>query len=301
MMKKIGILCLMSMLLASCGRFGFVPSSTDTTPHAMSQRTLSPAPEAFTSYQIKEYDVIRDANKIVGKVYRPQTEGKVPLVIFSHGLSSTQSSGKSYAAFLASRGVAVYIFDFGGGSTKSKSDGDPQQMSIMTEVADLKAIVEDSQQWDFVNPQKITLLGASQGGVVSALLASQESEAIDGLILLYPAFIIPELVKNTYHSLKEVPENPSYLGALNLGRKYVTDIWGLDIYKEIATYPKKVLILHGSQDRIVPIVYSKRAQETYPDAELFEIIGAGHQFTKQYFDEASDAIWDYLSQNDLTQ
>lgn len=298
-MKKIGIIIILGFVLAGCGQFGFVHSPTNATSNSISKRAVLAAPEVFTKYQIEERDVSREGKRLVGKLYRPQVEGAVPLVIFSHGLSSTHSSGKRYAEFLASRGVATYIFDFGGGSAKSKSDGDPHQMSIMTEVADLETILQESKTWDFVNHEKVTLLGASQGGVVSALVASNHPDDVGGLMLLYPAFIIPELVKNTYHSLEEVPDNPSYLGALNLGRNYVTDIWNLDIYKEIAKYSKKVLIVHGSQDHIVPILYSERAKEAYPNAELFQIKGAGHHFTKQYFEQASNDIWDYLAQNGL--
>lgn len=300
-MKKITLLLLLGLTLAGCGQFGLVGSTTNVSSNHVSQRKVAPAPTETTQYQVENRDVTRDGKKLVGHLYRPQGVEQAPLVIFSHELSSTQASGKRYAKFLASRGIATYIFDFGGGSPKSQSDGDTSQMSIVTEEADLEAILQDSKTWDHINHDKVTLMGASQGGVVSSLIASQHPDEIAGLVLLYPAFIIPEMVKNTYHSLDEVPEHPSYLGALNLGRNYVTDIWGMDVYKEIAKYPRNVLILHGSQDRIVPFVYSERAQESYPHAELFQIKGAGHGFSDSYFDQAGDDIWDYLVANQLNQ
>ena len=46
-----------------------------------------------------------------------------------------------------------------------------------------------------MNPSRIYLLGSSQGGLVSALLADECPEDFAGMVLFYPAFNIPEMVK----------------------------------------------------------------------------------------------------------
>ena len=43
-------------------------------------------------------------------------------------------------------------------------------------------------------------------------------------------------------------------------------------------YDGKVLIVHGTSDNVAPISYSRRAIETFKDARLKEIPGAGHGF-----------------------
>ena len=43
--------------------------------------------------------------------------------------------------------------------------------------------------------KSLVLLGSSQGGLVSAILAEQLQDAVASMVLFYPAFNIPELVK----------------------------------------------------------------------------------------------------------
>ena len=51
-----------------------------------------------------------------------------------------------------------------------------------------------------------------------------------------------------------------------------------DVYNDMKNYDGKVLIVHGTSDNITPISYSRRAIETFKDAKLKEIPGAGHGF-----------------------
>lgn len=60
---------------------------------------------------------------------------------------------------------------------------------------------------------------------------------------------------------------------------------------------KNVLILHGSDDSIVPLKYSKQANETYSNSTLHIIDGAGHGFNGEHFDQAMDYITEYLDAN----
>ena len=94
-------------------------------------------------------------------------------MIYSHGLGVTLESGEDYAKYFAKKGVAVYLFDFCGGSSESRSSGKTTEMSVMTEVADLEAVLTEARTWEFVNEKKVTLLGSSQGGMVSAITAAR--------------------------------------------------------------------------------------------------------------------------------
>ena len=57
---------------------------------------------------------------------------------------------------------------------------------------------------------------------------------------------------------------------------------------------KPVLIIHGSDDDVVNVSYSKRAIECYPNAELHVINGAGHGFSGESLNEAINCIIDFL-------
>lgn len=62
---------------------------------------------------------------------------------------------------------------------------------------------------------------------------------------------------------------------------------------------KKVLLMHGDADGIVPISYSNRAALVYDDVDYYVIEGAGHGFHGDAFDEAVRHIFDYLQETGL--
>ncbi len=301
MMKKCVILFSLIFVfvsLCACGA---------SAPHAQQDKTDSvigedtsvsfeDVPVEYYEYEIVKKDCERDGLNISGEAYVPKREGKLPLVIFAHELGSTHRSGIPYAECLANHGIAAYVFDFCGGSVSSRSDGSTVGMSVMTEAADMEAVLEAAQQWDFVDSDKIVLIGASQGGVASAVVAAREPEKVNGLVLLYPAFVIRDTVQDEFDSIDEVPEQFNFNGWIMVGRNYVTDVWDYDVYAEMKNFQKPVLLLHGNRDSLVDISYSERAAEAYPDAELEVLDGAGHGFYGNSFEIAMDYILSYLTE-----
>ena len=64
-----------------------------------------------------------------------------------------------------------------------------------------------------------------------------------------------------------------------LGRIYTEDAVSFDIYDRMPAFRNPVLLIHGTADGLVPIRYSERAAEIFPDAELVRVEGADHGFT----------------------
>lgn len=246
-------------------------------------------------YRQQEIELDNQGQRIYGIAYIPDTGVKqVPLVICAHGLGASYRSNAAYAEQLASHGLAAYCFDFRGGGG-SRSDGDTAEMSVMTEVSDLEVIVNAASKWDFVDENKIVLLGTSQGGIVSAITAARQTDKISGLVLMYPAFLVSDAVHEQFDSLEDVPDNYRF-NWITAGRPYAEDMWNYDVYEEIGNYTEKVLLMHGSADSIVPLSYSDRAAETYEDVEYYIIDGTGHGFNGGAFDEAVSHIFDYLQE-----
>lgn len=245
-------------------------------------------------YEIRTKHCSNNGKQIYGKLYLPKRRGKLPLVLYSHGLGDNYTDGVGYAEYLAERGIAVYVFDFCGGGEDSRSDGETTEMSIMTEVSDLEAVLNIARTWSFINKRKITLLGSSQGGAVSAITAARNAKKLKGLILIYPGFVMGDDMHQRFSTLENVPETFDMMGWLLLGRKYVEDIWDYDFYRELKSYKKPVLIIHGDADGIVPLSYSKKAQRVYPNADLYVIPGAGHGFLGSEDKEAKRQIYLYL-------
>ena len=246
-------------------------------------------------YEQREIEVMNNGQRIYGIAYVPNTGAEtVPLVICAHGLGGSYQTNLAYAEQLASHGLATYSFDFRGGGG-SRSDGSTTEMSVMTEVSDLEVILDAAREWDFVDPQRIVLLGTSQGGITSAIAAARRADDVAGAILMYPAFVVHDDIHKRFSSLDEVPEVFQF-NWITAGRPYVADMWDYDVYAEIGNYKDKVLLMHGSADGIVPVSYSDRAAEVYPDVEYYVINGAGHGFSGSAFEEAVGHIFDYLQE-----
>lgn len=246
------------------------------------------------SYMVEDVYINNGDNKIYGMLYRPNTEEKAPIIIYSHGLGGNYSYGIDYAEELVKKGYAIYLFDFCGGSATSKSTGETTEMSVLTEMSDLEAVLKEIKTWDFVDKIKITLFGTSQGGLVSSQVAASHEQEIHGLILFYPAFVISDDIHSKYPTKEDIPEKENYMGWIEVSSKYMLDIYDMDFYKEVENYKKEVLIIHGDQDSIVDLKYSKQLNDIYQNSELKIIEDAGHGFYGNSFQESLNYILEYL-------
>ena len=238
-------------------------------------------PFAETTFECRRGDLT-----IRGTEYRPEG-ADLPVAIVCHGFMAWQDTVRQYAKELARMGYCAYCFDFCGGSVmkKGKSDGETTDMSVLTEVQDLKAVIEYVQSLPYTG-NELLLMGCSQGGFVSALVAAKHPELVSKLVLFYPALCIPDDARAGKMMLakfdpKNIPERIN-CGPMKLGRCYPADVIGMDPIKEISTYHAPVLIVHGTKDKIVNPDYSRRAQKAYPNAKLHIIEGGAHGFSKKH-------------------
>ena len=214
----------------------------------------------------------RDGNRIFGMMYyNSASSKKQPAVILSHSSSLTHEAMSGYALAIAKMGYAAYCFDFCGGSDKSKSDGKTDEMTVFTEVEDLRAVVKTVKSLGYVEPSEVYLLGSSQGGLVSALLADECPDDFAGMILFYPAFNIPEMVK-MFSGFGD------FGGMMSMSEAYINSIKDFDVWSHIGKFSKPVCIINGTADMIVPISNSEKAVGLYPSATLNKIEGANHGF-----------------------
>ena len=252
-----------------------------------------------TQYRIEDRDIQDGVRKLNGQIYIPNSKNKVPLVIFAHGFNGSYRQGRVYAELLASRGYAVYTFDFVNGGPKSQSTSNAKELTVTSQVEDLKSVLKISQEWTEVEPNQTNLLGISQGGLVASLVASQEPKNVQSLLLMYPAFVISELPHQVYDSLDQIPEESKIFDQfdMEISPNYLLDVWPIHIYTELAKYPGPVLILHGNQDEIVPFSYSEKARPYLQNGQVQIIDGAGHDFSGDYFPTITYPILKFLQDN----
>ena len=281
-MKK-GLLGIgVAMLLAACGTTTTNTNATNTTaqtPQTTQQAHVEVKTEG--TYTVKEYDFESNGKNLYARAFVPDVEGRVPLVIFSHGLGANARHEEEVQKTLAKAGIAVFSLEFAGGSSSSApmSEGLTTEMSVLTEMQNLKDAIRIASGMEYADPQKIYLMGSSQGGLVTALTA-EEVTNIAGLFLFYPAFSLPDDIRSSFPKLDEVPETFNLLGT-KIGKKYITDIYDMDPYANLDKLAMPVHIYHGKDDNIVPITASKKALKTLPNARLTTLEDTGHALTPQ--------------------
>lgn len=235
----------------------------------------------------------KNGKSIYGIVSNPDTKGKHGVAIISHGFNGTHHFGKDYFKTLNDLGYAVYSFDFPCGSVNSKSDNNTMNMSVSDEKDALKEIVAYFRKQKDVDKNKIVLIGESQGGLVSALAASELKKQVSNLVLIYPALCIPDNWNERYPRVEDIPE-VSEIWGVKLGKKFMMDIRNIKPFDIIGNYKGNVLIVHGTDDKVVPVDYSKRAQQTYQHAELKIIEKAGHGFNPRERLLSNQYVKDFL-------
>lgn len=245
---------------------------------------------------------------IYGKFYYPADfdEAKTyPTIIMSHGLSVTHEiyEKAGWASLIAQEGYVCYIYDFCGGAPNTLSDLDFSEMSVMTEKSDLNAVIDFVEEKEYCDKANLFLMGQSQGGLVTALEGADRKDEIAGMILIYPALQIPELIQEQYASVEDISDDESVvLFDTELGSQYAKDVIDLDVMDTISSYEKDVLIIHGMNDQTVPYTSSVEALETaYADSASQLVLISGKQsvhafdvFYQQGQEIARNAALDYV-------
>ena len=263
-----------SLCISSCSNDN---EDNDSLPPAEGEEEVTDTTATVAELDSAELYCTKGEQKIYGYIYKKVKAGeKAPAVILSHSSSLTHEAMKGYARAIADKGYVAYCFDFCGGSSQSKSDGNTDDMTVFTEVDDLKAVINDISLLPEVDTDNIFLLGSSQGGLVSALTAEELTQHIKGLILFYPAFNIPEMVK----MFSGLMGGGSWGDMFSMSETYINAIKDYDVWSHIGQFDRQVLILHGTQDFIVPISNSEKAVTIYPHATLQRIEGANHGFNE---------------------
>lgn len=246
--------------------------------------------------KIKPFSVISHRHKLRGIILNPGVTAPAKTVILSHGFASNMLITSPYAKPFLEAGYVVLMYDFccsGSGISNGKST----DMSVLLQRDNLLDVLDYAKTLDIVDSGRITLCGCSQGGLVSALAAAERESDVQRLILYYPALCIPDDARRgSIIGTKINPENiPEKFLALYimLGKKYVLDARSIDPYEQICRFSKPVFIVHGIEDKLVNIEYSRKARDFYPDCRLAEIHG-DHGFILKGLDASNKVTKEYL-------
>ncbi|APU72347.1 alpha/beta hydrolase [Companilactobacillus crustorum] len=227
-------------------------------------------------------EIKRDGLTLRGEFHKPKAN-KFNLVILMHGFTSNRGIMPDQllyqlAEHFESNGLATLRFDFNG---HGESDGRFQDMTVLNEIADGKAILDYGR--NILGVENIYLVGHSQGGVVASMLAGYYPDKIDKLALLAPAATLKDdaLKGDTQgytYDPHNIPDELPIKKGLVLGGFYLRTAQTLPIYEVAKEYRGPVCLIHGQKDTVVNNIASKRYDDVYGNDELHLLDDADHGF-----------------------
>ncbi|MGI6755705.1 MAG: alpha/beta hydrolase family protein [Atopobiaceae bacterium] len=252
-----------------------------------------PASSAYTN---KELVAHRDGLTIYGQLYLPGSWDGTPLpcVICAHGFGANYLHNVPYAWELAKQGYAAYCFDFCGGGYASRSDGNPINMSLTTELKDFLAVVDMICEQDFVDKNNLFCMGEGLGGLVASMAAHTLQDVVTGLILLYPAFQLHDDTRRTFPTKKNIPASYRLLG-MRVSRTFGEDAWDTNPFTQMRDFAGDVLLIHGDEDATCLAEYSERAAHVFSHAHLKIIHGGRHVFRESALEKAVETVAEFVT------
>jgi uncharacterized protein len=233
-----------------------------------------------------------DTTKLCGIWHLPK-EKTDKVVILAHGITVDKDEKGIFidlADELAKKGFAVFRFDFRG---HGESTGKSTEMTIQGEIEDLNAAVNLVSEKGY---KKVGLLGASFGGGISTLYASENQEKLTCLCLWNPVlnyehtFLNPTVlwIKEVKDRLKKDFDEKGWseLGSrkFKIGKELFDEMKTFSPYEELKKINIPTCIIHGDCDTKVPFEDSvKYFNNLTGEKEFIKFEGSEHGFHEEPF------------------
>lgn len=227
---------------------------------------------------MEHFDIEHNGRTLRGVLHLPAAAKGVPAVALCHGFGGNRAEfGYTFvrlAERLAERGVAAYRFDFAG---CGDSDGDFDDLTVSDQVAQALAVLDALAGHPAVDPERLSLMGMSLGGLTAQLAAARRP--VRSLALWAPAAGAVETNEAAAKRRAETIAEFGYddFGGLPVHQRFVDDAEGIDPFA--AAYSGPVLLAVGTEDFVLGAELLERYRSTYGDRlhpHVFD--GVGHGF-----------------------
>jgi uncharacterized protein len=199
--------------------------------------------------------------QLVGMLHLPdRRKGRVPAVAFFHGFTGTKVEPHRIfvktARALAAAGIAALRFDFRG---SGDSEGEFSRMTVTGELKDAHAALAFLRKQKGIDPARIGVVGLSMGGAVAAEILG-EDRAIRAAALWSPVanfkrLLLRHMPPGGRRQLRQMGVVDDHGNAV--GKMFVEDSVRHFPVKAIARTKAAVLLIHGSDDQVVPVAASR--------------------------------------------
>jgi len=227
---------------------------------------------------------------LVGVMHHGIGKEPRPCLIACHGFVGTKYGGSrrfivDFAQYAVKHNLSVFRFDFAG---CGDSEGDFVNLTIDSELEDLEAAINTVSTMVGVDPEKIGVFGQCLGAV-TAIRASSRDPRVQRVVAWAPfanfADALLKLVGEKAFQLLQLGEEAEFMyheQPFRCSPKILNESLSLDMFEEITRIRKPLLVIHGTEDSVVPLQDVEKlidfAQGTPGRKELAVVEGAHHSF-----------------------
>jgi uncharacterized protein len=181
-----------------------------------------------------------EGSQIKGTLITPKImKEKNPGVIFFHGLTSSEKGYISFAEKLAEHGIVSLTLNVRG---HGESEGDFDKLTVNDVILDGLNAYDFFAKYDFIDPDRIGLLGKSVGGAIVSSVSAQRK--VKSVLLSMPAAYTDEMMRMPFNKIQ-----PNVYAIF----QNMENIGDTKACQAIAQYEGNLLIVIGEKDDIVPL------------------------------------------------
>jgi uncharacterized protein len=214
----------------------------------------------------------RAGSKLNGWMLKSKTVPVMHTLLHFHG-----NAGSILGQFLAikpllAQGFQIFVFDYSG---YGFSEGEATRKNLFADGIDAVAYLKTRED---VKNKNLLLYGQSYGGHLSVCVAAKVQNDIDGLV-----------VEGAFSSHKDIATAGAKPFAAFMSRIFVKEIYSAA--KAVKTIKKPILIIHSTEDKVIPFAMGKKLfDRASSPKEFFEIKGAHLAAPGLYPKEIGDKI-----------
>lgn len=227
--------------------------------------------------------------KLFGILHIAEKEKSGGVILF-HGFTGNKCESHfvftKLARNLCKEGINVLRFDFYG---SGDSEGRFEEMTLYTEMDDGESAFEYFKNLDFIEENKIGVLGLSMGAITATYIASKFPQVKDLCLwspLAYPSIIKRKIVtRKIKRKLEE--DGKAYIPGMGhfIGKEFIKSCEEVKMEDFAKKYRGKVFIIHTKDDASLdlknPFFYFKNFHKNSISLKMLILDKGGHTFTTE--------------------
>lgn len=235
-----------------------------------------------------------NSSQIIGILHLPGEKiKKFPCVIFCHGFTGNKAENHfiftRMARLLTECGIASLRFDFrGSGDSSNYFD----QMSLFTQIQDVDCVYHYLIKKNFIDREKIGVLGLSMGAVAATYISSKYQ--LKSVVLWSPVAFPYEIEKKIL--TRKIKKNLEKKGKVYLsgsgfriGKRFIDSLKKIIPLQDASSFKGDSLIIHSKDDSVIDVSHAISYHKAFHNCgkikNLIIMEKGGHTFVLEETEE----------------